>query len=77
MAEAAGYTSADVYSHVLLQAQEDNPMLLIGGYSSDCIIVGVWLALRVETDEYDGPLDEQDIRYRINDTLAVCYAGLI
>lgn len=67
---------------ILLQISKRNPALLIGGFTVDVAIIGVWLALMEEDfdtgDSANGyVLSDDEINQRVDETLQVMYAGLV
>lgn len=61
---------------VMLEVQERNPALLIGGYHIDAAIMGIWVSLQMESVERV-VLTDDEIYDRITECLSVMYAGLI
>jgi hypothetical protein len=52
-----------------------NPMLLVGGFNSDYVIIALWLALYSES--IDNELTDDDINRHLDAALEGAYAGLI
>lgn len=78
LAKSAGMADGEI-TELLDSTSKRNPMLSIGGYFADILIVGAYVTMHLENSTADDPNygTIEDIEGRIDEIIQVTFAGAI